>query len=139
MPYSKCPVCGAIAHLSVSDVQQWYAECYPDVPVGELVPGKCFYCWQELQAEMRVVIRNALGGDAQAPAGTHGVVQRIVSSPEHGSIYLVRLSSGKERYFVRAELRKAREGEAELVAAADRGRTSPSRGMMSPPRPRRLS
>jgi hypothetical protein len=113
MPYSKCSICGAIAHLNVGDVRQWYAEYYPGVPVGELVPGKCFYCWPELQPDMRVVIRKTLGDEAQAPESAHGVVQRVLSSPEHGNIYLVRLGSGAERYFIRAELRKAREGEAE--------------------------
>ncbi len=113
MPYSKCPVCGAIAHLSVGDVRQWYADYYPGLPVGELVPGKCFYCWPELQPEMRVVVRQALGGDAQTPTGAYGVLLRLLSSPEHGNIYLVRLDSGVERYFIRAELRKARVEEAE--------------------------
>src|SRR5262245_65727665 len=110
MPYSKCPICGAIAHLSVGDVREWYAEYYPGVPVGELVPGKCFYCWPELQPEMRVVIRHAVGGQIQAPAGSPGVVQQVLPSTEHGNIYLVRLGSGEERYFIRAELRKALEG-----------------------------
>jgi hypothetical protein len=119
MPYSKCPVCGAIAHLSVGDVRRWYAEYYPGVPVGALVPGKRFYCWAELQPEMRGVIRQALGGEAAAPAGSHGVVQRVLSSPEHGNIYLVRLGSGEERYFIRAELGEAREGDAKPGAAAD--------------------
>jgi hypothetical protein len=122
MPYSKCPICGTIAHLSVGDVRQWYAEYYPGVPVGELVPGKCFYCWPELEAGMLVVVRQPLGGPAQAPAGTRGVVQQVLSAPAHGMIYLVRVESGDERYFIRAELRKAREGEAERGAAANRGR-----------------
>jgi hypothetical protein len=112
MPYSKCPTCGAISHLSVGDVRQWYAEYYPDVPVGELVPGKCFFCWPELEAGTRVVVRVAVAGEAQAPTGARGVIQRVLSAPEHGKIYLVNLESGEERYFIRAELRKARDNEA---------------------------
>jgi hypothetical protein len=65
-----------------------------------------------MEAEMHVVIRLPLAGEAQAPAGTHGVIQRVLSAPEHGRIYLVRLESGEERYFIRAELRKAHESEA---------------------------
>ncbi len=43
MPYSKCPICGTISHLNVSDVGDWYREYYPELKVGSLVPGRCYY------------------------------------------------------------------------------------------------
>lgn len=116
MPYSKCPICGAIAHLNVGDVRQWYEANYPGVPFGQLVPGKCFDCWPELEAKTPVVVRATLAGESHVPAGIHGVVQQVLSAPEHGNIYLVLLESGEERYFIRAELRKLREGKVQQPA-----------------------
>jgi hypothetical protein len=94
MPYSKCPLCGAVAHLSVGDVQRWYAEFYPGVPVGELVPGRCFDCWPELEAGMRVIVRPPLAGAVQVPVGARGMVREVVSAAGHGTIYLVHLQAG---------------------------------------------
>ena len=112
MPFAKCPICGEIMHLNVSDPKQWYASHYPDLPEGSLVPGRCFYCWPELKSGDVVVIRQCLAGEPQAESGDTGIVSGVLSSPEHGSIYNVHLSNGKQRYFVRAELRKPKEGEA---------------------------
>jgi hypothetical protein len=112
MPYSKCPICGAITHLMIGDVQRWYAEHHPGVPVGSLVPGKCLDCWPKLEAGMRVVVRLSNAGQPQVPSDAHGVVQQVLSATEHGSIYLVQLESGNERYFTRAELRTAGAEEA---------------------------
>ena len=36
-------------------LNQWYAGYYCGVPVGELVPGNCFYSSPDLHPEMRVV------------------------------------------------------------------------------------
>jgi hypothetical protein len=43
--------------------------------------------------------------------GARGRLIAILSSPEHGAIYQVLIDSGKERFFVRGELRKPRDGE----------------------------
>src|SRR5262245_5914846 len=79
MPYTKCPICGGIMHLNLGDVGHWYATYHPGVPVGELVPGKCFSCWPELEADMGVAVRQVLSGEAQVPALRHGVIQRVLS------------------------------------------------------------
>jgi hypothetical protein len=120
MPYSKCPVCGTVTHLSVGDVQRWYTQYHPGVPFGELVPGRCFYCWSDLEAGMRIVVRQVLGSEAQSSLGARGVVQNLLTAPEDGTIYLVKLDTGEERYFIRAELRKEQEGEASATAPASR-------------------
>lgn len=45
MPFAKCPHCGTITHLSVRDVDKWYAELAPGKKVGDLVDLICFSCW----------------------------------------------------------------------------------------------
>jgi hypothetical protein len=95
-----------IYHLSVGDVARWYAEYYPGLPVGSLVPGKCFYCWPELSIGDEVAVRPMLGDERQASPAVLGGIRQILSAVEHGSIYLVSLKSGEERFFIRAELRK---------------------------------
>jgi len=117
MPFTKCPICGELSHLNVSNIEQWYAKYYPGTPVGELVPGKCYACCHDLDASTRVVVRRPLIGEAQAPAGAHGVIERVLSAAAHGKIYLVRLDSGDELYFIRAELRKL--GAAEVPVPSD--------------------
>jgi hypothetical protein len=107
MPFTKCPVCGEIMHLNVSDQALWHATYYHDLPGGSLVPGRCLYCWPELNVGDQVVIRQCLAGPPQAAIGDNGTINAVLSSPEHGTIYEVRLAAGKERYFIRAELRKA--------------------------------
>jgi hypothetical protein len=99
-------------HLNVSDVKQWYEERYPRLPLGSIVPGRCFYCWAELNVGDQVVVRGSLGNDSPIPVGTRGVIHEILSGEEDGSIYVVQLVTGEERYLIRAELRKPHEGEA---------------------------
>jgi hypothetical protein len=111
MPYSKCPICGGISHLNVSDIEQWYRENYSEIEVGSLVPGKCFFCWQELNLGDLVSIRDRIGPETRTPIGTAGRLVEVLSAPEHGAIYLVRLESGEEKFFVRGELQKVRENE----------------------------
>jgi hypothetical protein len=42
-------------------------ERYPDLPVGSLVPGTCYFCWHELSTDTRVAVRPSIddekGGD----------------------------------------------------------------------------
>lgn len=107
-------------HLNVTDVQQWYADRYPGAPVGSLVPGRCYFCWHELATGSPVVIRHSLEGVNQVTPGTKGVVEQVISAAD-GSIYLVRLESGEDRYFIRAELRKVDAGDAAPSVAPGRG------------------
>jgi hypothetical protein len=117
MPYSKCPVCGNVTHLNVSDVIQWYADLYPGVSVGSLVPGRCFHCWPELGAGDHVAVRNPLGENSTVPVDSRGIIESVVRSPECGALYLVRVESGKEIYFIRAELRKVVNPTVAIPAA----------------------
>jgi hypothetical protein len=112
MPYSKCPICGNVSHLSIGNIEDWYRHLYPGIPLGSLVPGKCVYCWQELEIGDRIVIRERIGTELLVESGTRGQLVAVLSSPDHGNIYKVRLDSQRERYFVRGELRKLRDDEA---------------------------
>jgi hypothetical protein len=48
MPYSKCPACGLVSHLSVKgDVAAWYSARGKNV--GEEVSELCYGCWKELK------------------------------------------------------------------------------------------
>jgi hypothetical protein len=98
-----------MSHLNVGDVATWYARHYPGFEVGSLVPGTCFYCWQELTEGDDVVIRGRIGGETPVAPGTHGRLMAVLSSPEDEAIYHVQLANGDERYFVRGELRKCQE------------------------------
>jgi hypothetical protein len=108
MPYSMCTLCGGISHLNVGDVSRWYEEFHPNVPLGELVPGKCFFCWQELREGDEVIIRRPISENAKGKEGFRGRITEIyVDEAESGSIYLVKLEAGQELYFIRGELKKA--------------------------------
>jgi hypothetical protein len=109
MPFGMCPACGATFHLNVADVGKCYEEYYPDVPVGELGPAPCLYCWQELEIGDRVIIRAPVSGRTNVAPGDRGVLKSIVSSKD-GKLYLVELASGA-KYFIRTQVRKAREYE----------------------------
>lgn len=105
-----CSACGEISHLSVGDVKKWYEEYHPNLVEGSLVPDLCFYCWQELSISDGVVIRKLFREMPNVRPGDSGIIQDILASGER-RLFLVKLDSGKELYFIRAELRKMREGE----------------------------
>lgn len=92
-------------HLQVSDPEDWHAK-HP----GDMPSGKCFYCWEELQVGDNVVVRQLFSADTCANPGDKGAIEAIYSS-EDGSIFSVKLANGKDYYFIRAELRKQREGD----------------------------
>ncbi len=75
------------------------------------MPGKCYFCWQEIKEGDRVVVRKIIGDEQLAKANEKGTVKTILES-EDGSVFVVKLDSGKEAYLVRAEFRKQRENEA---------------------------
>lgn len=111
MTYGMCPTCGQTYHMSVGDVEAWYRERYPHLPVSSLVPGACFFCWPQLSKGDGVVIRKSVVARSEAQVGEFGVIESILSSDD-GSLFLAKLDSGKEYYFIRSELRKLRDGES---------------------------
>lgn len=119
MPFGMCPLCGQTMHISVSDVKWWYERYHSGIPVGSLVPGKCFFCWQELKPGDVVVIRKVFADHTNTHTGDVGIITDILTSKGDGSLFLVRLGSGKEVYFIRAQLRKLRAGEVQPDKAAD--------------------
>lgn len=106
-------------HISVSEVKEWYGQYYPGIPAGSLVPAKCFYCWQVLNPEDTVVIRQVFADLPNAHTGEIGVIKNILSLEDDGSLYLVQLDSGKEAYFIRAQLRKLRQSEVQPNKTAE--------------------
>lgn len=45
MPFARCPTCKQSFHLQVSDLEVWYRERWPSVPIGAEVPEECPACW----------------------------------------------------------------------------------------------
>ena len=107
MPHIKCPCCGNVGHLHASDVAAWYRDQYPTVEVGALVPGLCGYCFPELTESMPVVIRQPVS-HVDLQESQHGVILQVLYRDGEGAIYQVRLSTGDERFFIRAELKPSR-------------------------------
>ena len=114
MPFAMCPTCGQITHLSVGDVKVWYEEYHSKLPFGSLVTGQCYFCFQELNEVDVVVIRNVLG-EKPVSRGDMGKIARIVTGKD-GNLYSVKMDTGKEYYFVRAEIRKMRNADVQPAA-----------------------
>lgn len=111
MPYAKCPLCGHLEHLQVTDIGAWYKERYPSIPFGSLVPGRCYFCWQEVNVGDRVIVRKVVFSvDRPAEPNDRGMLQRI-DEFDGGAIYVIKLDSGREVVLIRAEFRKMRENE----------------------------
>ena len=104
--------------MSVGDVAAWYEEYHPNLPFGSLVPGPCYFCWPELQSGDTVVIRKRLTDETWIREGDVGVVKEVLSEGG-GSLFHVKLDSGKEHYFIRAQLRKLRDGEVKPDKVTD--------------------
>jgi hypothetical protein len=94
----------------VSDAAAWYREKHPSLPVGCVVPGKCFYCWQEISVGDRVVVRKRIAEDQPAQMDEKGTCKARATS-EDGELFVVDLDSGNEAMLIRAELRKLRDNE----------------------------
>ncbi|WP_164922061.1 hypothetical protein [Rhodopirellula baltica] len=106
MAFLVCPTCGAEYHALISDPKTWYAERYPDVAVGSVVPGLCFDCFPDLAVGDIVDIRN----HGEPLDGQTVSVQKIVLDPAGcGAIYFVRLPNGRDRALARCNLSKHRE------------------------------
>lgn len=110
MPYTMCPLCGSLMHVSVVDHKQWYDE--RGVPFGSLVPLRCFYCWKEIGVGDVVVIRHLITPKEGVREGDRGTVKAILASPD-GALTEVGMANGKNYYFVRAEVRPLIGSEAE--------------------------
>jgi hypothetical protein len=95
-----------VYHLNVSQpLEDWYRRHWPEVRVGDEVPGLCFGCWVELRVGHRVIVRavpSELAG--QLAVGTRGVVSAVESEGE--PVYVVELedASGRTGRFRRPEL-----------------------------------
>jgi hypothetical protein len=50
MPYCKCPRCGAVFHLNVGNMVEWYRERWPNLKPNEFAPEICVDCWKREQA-----------------------------------------------------------------------------------------
>lgn len=111
MPYSKCPICGAVSHLNVPDPATWYCERYPDLPFGSIVSGVCFFCFPEITSGMRVVVRSHFTKHpAWARIGAIGTVANMISSND-GTLFEIHFDDGHYEYFVRGEIRKPHVNE----------------------------
>lgn len=79
MPFGRCPVCGASYHLNVSvPIDEWYRRYWPQVPLGEEVPGECIRCWVELRPGHRVTVRDIPAGlEGLVSVGAPGVVVEV--------------------------------------------------------------
>ncbi len=110
MPYSKCPICGQTSHLNVSDPASWYAERYPQLPFGGLVPARCFYCFVNIESGDDILIRAHFTDHPDfAAVGVRGTVTEIASTDD-GDLYYCKLDGGDD-VFVRGELRKPHDNE----------------------------
>ena len=69
MPYAMCPICGATYHLNVGDAAAWYAERYPAMKLGELVPEPCLFCEGEIAAGDEVIIRRLVNDNETIEPG----------------------------------------------------------------------
>ena len=99
-----------MSHLSVADAAAWYREYHPDMPFGEMGPGPCFWCWQEIGVGDEIVVRRPISPNCGAKEGDNGTIIAVHRSKDgFGAIYIVRMTTGREWYFIRAEIRKARD------------------------------
>jgi hypothetical protein len=101
MPFTLCPVCGAVSHLNIGDPTRWFAE-RGRLPI---YPARCMLCFGDLAVGDRVEVRVQVTHPVPAAAGEHGVVEEIWSHPGDGSVYKVRLDGGQEALLWRAALR----------------------------------
>jgi hypothetical protein len=96
--------------MSVGDIEEWYRTRFPTIPLGSLVPARCYHCWQELNPGDRVVLRLHVAANGTVQTNDKGPLREILKSDE-GSLFVVDLDSGKDVVLIRAELRKVRDNE----------------------------
>jgi hypothetical protein len=59
-------------------VVEWYHRFWPDVRVGDPVPGKCPRCWYELRPGHHVTVRTVpVGLEGRVEVGARGVVPSV--------------------------------------------------------------
>jgi hypothetical protein len=99
MPFSICPLCGQLSHLSTTEA------------IGGPVIGRCFFCWQELAVGDDVVVRSANRfSDGLVAKGARGTITRILTG-EGMSVFEVAIQDGPSVTLLRSEIRKARDTE----------------------------
>ena len=64
-------------HLNVADPEAWYRQNHPALEPGDIVAGKCFYCWQELSVGDTVVVRSKSEIRGTRPAARTNHTNRI--------------------------------------------------------------
>jgi hypothetical protein len=81
MPFSKCPVCGQVSHLSIrGDAEAWYRE--RGKKIGEEVSEPCFGCWKELKEYEVVEIIAKPEGTSDVQIGDVGTVLLVMEAPD---------------------------------------------------------
>jgi hypothetical protein len=83
-----------VYHLSVGlPVDEWYRQYWPNLKVGDMVPGLCPRCGIDLRAGHRVTVRTApVELSEHVPVGTPGTVLGIEAAEGEGElVYLVEL------------------------------------------------
>lgn len=112
MPYAKCPTCGVVSHVRVTEPSTWYQERYPDLPFGSTVPIVCYFCFEELSLGSSVVIRSNFTDQPDwAKPGTRGTVVRVVAADD-GVFFVVQFDNGLASYFLRGEIRRPNSKES---------------------------
>lgn len=70
MPYMVCPECGKREHVNVPNPVVWYATRFPELTLGDDVPGLCYDCMQRAEKEKAKEEQATKNGDTcDAAAG----------------------------------------------------------------------
>ena len=110
MPWLKCPTCGAIAHLLVSEnPKEWYSRFHPGITTGDIVPGKCPFCFSNIQVGDQIIVREMRDATTKTKPGRLGHIIAVHASSD-GHIYKAQFDDQVET-LSRFEFRKARPNE----------------------------
>lgn len=101
MPYTLCTICGGFGHVNTGNFTRW-VERRGQYPV---YPYRCGDCRIELTVGDRVEVRATVIRPVPAAENEQGTVEEIWTHPEDGTLYKVRLDSGREALLWRAALR----------------------------------
>ena len=117
MPMFMCPCCGAANLVSLAMCEVILEEHIRRGWSGTIAPAICGACQEPIAKGDPVIFRKGSGvsddGETQdLPAGSKTTVIDVSTWEGEGSIFLVRLPSGKTVYVARAQLAPQREGPA---------------------------
>jgi hypothetical protein len=83
MPYSKCPNCNQLFHLTITkDLDQWYRKYAPDTKVGDEVAIQFFGCWKELKEYDVVRVISPPDANSAAKKDDISTVVMVLQSPD---------------------------------------------------------